>query len=84
MQETRQEMKNKNLDINTLIGIFNQRTGHEVKVENIRTTIFDMFGNDASLKVKTFVHVILTQLQVALSSSCDLIVVFLKIRITGN
>lgn len=65
LQETGQQVKNKNLDINTLTEILSQRTGHEVKVGNIRTTIFDMFGDDASPKVKTFVNVILTQLQVA-------------------
>ncbi|KAG0559092.1 hypothetical protein KC19_10G078600 [Ceratodon purpureus] len=63
LQETGQTMKNKNLDINTLTEILSQRTGHDVKVGNIRTTIFDMFGDDASPKVKTFVNVILTQLQ---------------------
>lgn len=62
-----QQMKNKNLDIDTLTEILSQRTGHEVKVGNIRTTIFDMFGDDASPKVKTFVNVILTKLQVAFS-----------------
>lgn len=64
LQETGQQVKNKNLDIDTLTEILSQRTGHEVKVGNIRTSIFDMFGDDASPKVKTFVNVILTQLQV--------------------
>jgi len=63
LQETGQAVKNKNLDINTLTEILSQRTGHEVQVGNIRTTIFDMFGDDASPKVKTFVNVILQQLQ---------------------
>lgn len=76
LQETGQEMKNKNLDINTLTEILSQRTGHEVKVGNIRTTIFDMFGDDASPKVKVFVNVVLTQLQVAFSPICDLSAVF--------
>ena len=66
LQETGQQVKSKNLDINTLTEILSQRTGHEVKIGNIRTTIFDMFGEDASPKVKTFVNVILTQLQVSL------------------
>lgn len=65
LEETGQQVKNKNLDINTLTEILSQRTGHEVQVGNIRTTIFDMFGDDASPKVKTFVNVILTQLQSA-------------------
>jgi hypothetical protein len=63
LQETGQDVKNKNLDINTLTEILSQRTGHDVQVGNIRTTIFDMFGDDASPKVKSFVNVILTQLQ---------------------
>lgn len=65
LQDTGQQMKNKNLDIDTLTEILSQRTGHEVKVGNIRTTIFDMFGDDASPKVKIFVNVILTKLQSA-------------------
>lgn len=64
LQETGQQVKNKNLDIDTLTEILSQRTGHEVKVGNIRTSIFDMFGDDASPKVKTFVNVLLTQIQV--------------------
>lgn len=65
LQESGQQFKNKNLDISTLTEILSQRTGHEVQVGNIRTTIFDMFGDDASPKVKTFVNVILNQLQSA-------------------
>lgn len=71
LQETGQQLKNKNLDIETLAEILSQRTGHDVQVGNIRTTIFDMFGDDASPKVKQFVNVILTQLQVR--SFCSLI-----------
>jgi hypothetical protein len=71
LQETGQQLKNKNLDIETLAEILSQRTGHDVQVGNIRTTIFDMFGDDASPKVKQFVNVILTQLQVC--SFCSLI-----------
>jgi hypothetical protein len=63
MEETGHQVKNKNLDINSLTEILSQRTGHEVQVGNIRTTLFDMFGDDASPKVKTFVSVILNQLQ---------------------
>jgi len=63
LEETGQAVKNKNLDINTLTEILSQRTGHDVQVGNIRTTIFDMFGDDSSPKVKTFVNVVLTQLQ---------------------
>lgn len=71
LQETGQQLKNKNLDINTLAEILSQRTGQKVQVGNIRTTIFDMFGDDASPKVKQFVNVILTQIQVR--SFCTLI-----------
>lgn len=65
LQETGHAVKNKNLDINTLTEILSQRTGHKVQVGNIRTTIFDMFGADSSPKVKTFVNVVLNQLQSA-------------------
>lgn len=64
LQETGQQVKNKNLDIGTLSEILSERTGHEVKIGNIRTSIFEMFGEDSSPKVKTFVNVILNQLQV--------------------
>lgn len=62
-QEDAPQSRNKNLDINTLTEILSQRTGQDVKVGNIRTTIFDMFGDQASSSVKTFVNAIFSHLQ---------------------
>ncbi|CAM6045091.1 unnamed protein product [Sphagnum compactum] len=62
-QEDAPQSRNKNLDINTLTEILSQRTGQDVKVGNIRTTIFDVFGDQASSSVKTFVNAIFSQLQ---------------------
>jgi hypothetical protein len=59
---------NKSLDIGTLTQILSQRTQHEVKVGNIRTTLYNMFGEDASPMVKVFVNVVLEQLKVILPS----------------
>jgi hypothetical protein len=59
---------NKSLDIETLTQILSQRTQHDVKVGNIRTTLYNMFGEDASPMVKVFVNVVLEQLQVILPS----------------
>ncbi|KAK4434726.1 Metacaspase-4 [Sesamum alatum] len=57
-------MKNKALPLPTLIEILQQKTGKEnVDVGNLRPTLFDVFGDDASPKVKKFMKVILTQLQ---------------------
>lgn len=63
-QEDAPQSRNKNLDINTLTEILSQRTGQDVKVGNIRTTIFDVFGDQASSSVKTFVNAIFSHLQV--------------------
>ncbi|CAM6020532.1 unnamed protein product [Sphagnum balticum] len=62
-QEGAPQSRNKNLDINTLTEILSQRTGQDVKVGNIRTTIFDVFGDQASSSVKTFVNAIFSHLQ---------------------
>jgi hypothetical protein len=67
-QEDAPQFRNKNLDINTLTEILSQRTGQDVKVGNIRTTIFDVFGDQASSSVKTFVNAIFSQLQVTFYS----------------
>ncbi|CAK9858013.1 unnamed protein product [Sphagnum jensenii] len=62
-QEDAPQSRNKNLDINTLTEILSQRTGQDVKVGNIRTTLFDVFGDQASSSVKTFVNAIFSHLQ---------------------
>ncbi|KAK8961057.1 Metacaspase-5 [Platanthera guangdongensis] len=56
-------IKNKSLPLSTLIEILKQKTGEErIDVGNIRPTLFDMFGEDASPKVKKFTKVILQKL----------------------
>ncbi|KAL0310829.1 UNVERIFIED_CONTAM: Metacaspase-5 [Sesamum angustifolium] len=54
-------MKNKALPLPTLIEILQQRTGkNDIDVGNLRPTLFDVFGDDASPKVKKFMKFILT------------------------
>lgn len=56
-------VKNRSLPLSTLIEILQQKTGNEnIDVGNIRPTLFDMFGEDASPKVKKFMKVILQKL----------------------
>ncbi|KAI0529744.1 hypothetical protein KFK09_002302 [Dendrobium nobile] len=56
-------MKDRSLPLSTLIEILKQKTGNEdIDVGNIRPTLFDMFGEDASPKVKKFMKVILQKL----------------------
>eukprot|EP00246_Nothoceros_aenigmaticus_P006211 TRINITY_DN18_c0_g1_i1.p1 TRINITY_DN18_c0_g1~~TRINITY_DN18_c0_g1_i1.p1 ORF type:complete len:419 (-),score=57.52 TRINITY_DN18_c0_g1_i1:351-1607(-) len=56
-------VKNKTLPLDVLTQILSQRTGQQVDVGNIRTSLFDMFGEDSSGTVKTFVGFALQQLQ---------------------
>ncbi|ONK74874.1 uncharacterized protein A4U43_C03F11010 [Asparagus officinalis] len=57
-------MKDRSLPLSTLIEILKQKTGKEdIDVGNIRPTLFDMFGDDASPKIKKFMKVILNKLQ---------------------
>lgn len=57
-------MKNRSLPLSTVVEILKQKTGKEdIGVGNIRPTLFDMFGDDASPKVKKFMKVILNKLQ---------------------
>ncbi|KAL0300934.1 UNVERIFIED_CONTAM: Metacaspase-4 [Sesamum radiatum] len=57
-------MKKQALPLPTLIEILQQRTGkNDIDVGNLRPTLFDVFGDDASPKVKKFMKVILTKLQ---------------------
>ncbi|CAM6018907.1 unnamed protein product [Sphagnum balticum] len=56
-------MVSKNIPIDLLTQILSERTGQNVQVGNIRTTIFDMFGEQASPSVKMFVNLALSQLQ---------------------
>jgi len=56
-------MKSKEIPIGMLTQILSERVGHRVEVGNIRTTLFDMFGKDASPTVKLFAKLALDQLQ---------------------
>ncbi|XP_052206539.1 metacaspase-5-like [Diospyros lotus] len=57
-------LKNKSLPLSTLIEILKQKTGKDdIDVGKLRPTLFDMFGEDASPKVKKFMKVILNKIQ---------------------
>ncbi|KAL5978724.1 Metacaspase-4 [Asimina triloba] len=56
--------KNRSLPLPTLIEILKQKTGKEdIDVGKLRPTLFDLFGEDSSPKVKKFMKVILDKLQ---------------------
>lgn len=56
--------KNRSLPLSTLIEMLKQKTGKEdIDVGKIRPTLFDVFGDDASPKVKKFMNVIMSKLQ---------------------
>ncbi|XP_014490230.1 metacaspase-5 [Vigna radiata var. radiata] len=57
-------VKNRSLPLSTLIDILKQKTGKEdIDVGKLRPTLFDVFGEDSSPKVKKFMNVILNKLQ---------------------
>ncbi|EEF43545.1 metacaspase-4 [Ricinus communis] len=57
-------VKSKSLPLSTLIEMLKQKTGKDdIDVGKLRPTLFDVFGEDASPKVKKFVKVILDKLQ---------------------
>lgn len=57
-------VKNRSLPLSTLIDILKQKTGKDdIDVGKLRPTLFDVFGEDASPKVKKFMNVILNKLQ---------------------
>ncbi|KAI3928791.1 hypothetical protein MKW98_024392 [Papaver atlanticum] len=57
-------VKNRSLPISTLMEILKQKTGKDdIDVGKIRPTLFDVFGEDSSPKVKKFMKVILDKLQ---------------------
>lgn len=57
-------VKNKSLPLSTLIEILKQKTGKDdIDVGNLRPTLFDMFGEDSSPKVKKFMNVLLNKLK---------------------
>ncbi|KAH7536675.1 hypothetical protein FEM48_Zijuj03G0009600 [Ziziphus jujuba var. spinosa] len=56
-------VKSRSLPLSTLIDILKQRTGKDdIDVGKLRATLFDVFGQDASPKVKKFMKVIFTKL----------------------
>ncbi|XP_004293812.1 PREDICTED: metacaspase-4 [Fragaria vesca subsp. vesca] len=57
-------MKSRELPLSTLIEVLQQKTGKtDIDVGKLRPTLFDVFGDDASPKVKKFMKVILNKLQ---------------------
>ena len=60
----RGHMKSRSLPLSTLIDILKQKTGKDdIDVGKLRPTLFDVFGDDASPKVKKFMNVIMNKLQ---------------------
>lgn len=57
-------VRNRSLPLSTLIEILKQKTGKDdIDVGKLRPTLFDMFGEDATPKVKKFMKVLLNKLQ---------------------
>ncbi|KAJ4809360.1 Metacaspase [Rhynchospora pubera] len=57
-------IKNRSLPLPTLIEMLKQKTGKDdIDVGKIRPTLFDMFGEDSSPKVKKFMKVLFTKFQ---------------------
>ncbi|MED6135633.1 Metacaspase-4 [Stylosanthes scabra] len=57
-------VKNRSLPLSTLIEILQQKTGkQDIDVGKLRPTLFDVFGEDASPKIKKFMNVIFNKLQ---------------------
>ncbi|GAB4840241.1 Metacaspase-5 [Ancistrocladus abbreviatus] len=57
-------LKSRSLPLSTLIELLKQKTGKDdINTGKIRPTLFDVFGDDASPKVKKFMKVILNKLQ---------------------
>ncbi|XP_051128831.1 metacaspase-4-like isoform X2 [Andrographis paniculata] len=56
-------IKNKSMPVSSLIKILKQRTGKEdIDVGKLRPTLFDVFGNDSSPKIKKFMKLIFGKL----------------------
>lgn len=57
-------LKSKSLPLSTLMEILKQKTGKDdIDVGKLRPALFDIFGEDASPKVKKFMKVIMNKLQ---------------------
>lgn len=62
--ENKVNARNRFLPLETSINMLKQATGRDdIEVGNIRTTIFDVFGEDATPKVKKFMKLILRNMQ---------------------
>ncbi|KGN46707.1 metacaspase-5 [Cucumis sativus] len=60
----RVNVKSRSLPLSTLIDILKQKTGKDdIDVGKLRPTLFDIFGEDSSPKVKKFMKVIMEKLQ---------------------
>jgi len=57
-------VKNRSLPLSTLIEMLKEKTGKDdIDVGSLRLTLFDLFGDDASPKIKKFMKVMLSKLQ---------------------
>jgi len=57
-------VKNRSLPLSTLIDILKQKTGKDdIEIGKLRPTLFDIFGEDASPKVKNFIKFVLNKLK---------------------
>ncbi|GMI85162.1 metacaspase 2d, metacaspase 4 [Hibiscus trionum] len=57
-------VKSRSLPLSTLIEMLKQKTGKDdIDVGKLRPTLYDVFGEDASPKVKKFMKIIMTKLQ---------------------
>ncbi|KAK9133842.1 hypothetical protein Scep_013370 [Stephania cephalantha] len=62
--ERRRGIKNRSLPLSTLIEILKQKTGKDdIDVGKLRPTLFDIFGEDASPKVKKFMKFVMDKIQ---------------------
>lgn len=62
-------VQSRSLPLSTLIDMLKEQTGNDnVDVGSIRMTLFNMFGDDASPKVKNFMKIMLNQFQQGQSS----------------
>ncbi|KAL6839317.1 hypothetical protein ACP4OV_030989 [Aristida adscensionis] len=64
MSNTDAHIKNRSLPLSTLIEMLKEKTGKDdIDVGSIRMTLFQLFGDDASPKIKKFMKVMLDKLQ---------------------
>ncbi|XP_071690324.1 metacaspase-4-like isoform X10 [Rutidosis leptorrhynchoides] len=53
-------LTNRSLPLDTLVDILKQKTGnHNINVGNVRPTLFDVFGEDSTPKIKKFMKVLM-------------------------